>query len=349
MTSLSIDYKAVLFNEHHYYVGCIYSTNTLFVIDKDDKQLVSDINWRYNNNYLGTHHNYFHRHLMNEPFNGANYVDHISRNTRDNRRENLRITTQTTQNHNQHNKKRGSNLPKDCGIDASELPRHVSYLSYPTNPTDKHGDGFLIDINGLPSHISDNGRFSWKTRSRNYTLREKLNMCITKLKELRNTHIELRSIIKIETDDEDIRKELVKSFNDIVLISGYPKTIIDANIYQFKTDMVDTDLTQTEQECSKSKLILQKAGKKTISNLPEDCGIKHEDIPKYCYYVAKKYKKDKDNNITTNIERHDKFVIDRHPRLNKLGIRQWSTDGSKKKTTNEKFKELLDKLCELSS
>jgi hypothetical protein len=345
----NIDYMPVVFNNHHYYVGCIYDTNTLFVIDKDDKQLVSGINWHYTNNYLVGQHNYFHRHLMDESFDGSNYVDHISRNTKDNRRENLRITSQTTQNHNQHNKKRGSNLPKDCGIDASELPRHISYLSYPNDPNDKHSDGFYIDINGLPSHISANGRISWKTRSSDYTLREKLNMCITKLKELRNTHIELRSIIKIDTYDEQTRKELIKSFNEIIIISGYPKAIIEANIYEFKTDVVHTNLTMDDQQESKTKLNLQAAGKKKVIKLPDNCNFKHEDIPEKCYYVAKKYKTDKDGNYTTNVERHDKFVIDRHPELIKLGIRQWSTDGSKNKTTNEKFKELLDKLKELSS
>ena len=76
-------------------------------------------------------------------------------------------------------------------------------------------------------------------------------------------------------------------------------------------------------------------GRKAVSKLPEGCGVKVEDIPKYCYYVAKTDK------------RGDKFVIDRHPKFGE-GVRQWGTTGSSTKTTLEKFNMLKEKLNELN-
>ena len=73
-------------------------------------------------------------------------------------------------------------------------------------------------------------------------------------------------------------------------------------------------------------------GRKNESRLPPDCGVKIEDLPKYCYYTA------------ASETRGDKFTISVHPKLDK---KYWSTTSSKSKTTLEKFTMLMDKYNEL--
>lgn len=74
--------------------------------------------------------------------------------------------------------------------------------------------------------------------------------------------------------------------------------------------------------------------KKRSNNLPPNCGVKPEDLPKYCYYTPSRK------------NRGDGFVIERHPNLDK---RQWKTTESKKYTTLDKYNMLLKKLNELDS
>ena len=81
---------------------------------------------------------------------------------------------------------------------------------------------------------------------------------------------------------------------------------------------------------------MKNAGKK-CDNLPDDCGITIDQIPKYCYFRPESDK------------RGCKFVIDRHPKLVEQGIRQWATGESKKISILDKFKTLTDKLDELNN
>jgi hypothetical protein len=76
-------------------------------------------------------------------------------------------------------------------------------------------------------------------------------------------------------------------------------------------------------------------GKKTVANLPENCGVKQDDIPKYCYYRA------------ATSGRGDCFVIDKHPALVQSGKRTWNTTTKISKTTQDKFQDLIAKLSEL--
>ncbi len=49
--------------------------------------------------------------------------------------------------------------------------------------------------------------------------------------------------------------------------------------------------------------IINKTGRRHVSNLPENCKIKPEMIPKYCYYRPSTGKSG------------DAFIIDNHPKL----------------------------------
>jgi len=336
-------YELVSYRDNQYYVGYIEDTETLFVIDESDRGKIEN-NCSYYN-YVKIGHNYLHRHLIGEPFTGKNYVDHINRITRDNRRKNIRITTQTTQNHNQYKKDRKVELPLECNISPNDLPTHI----WLAKGDGEHGDRFVIEIKGLSDKF-EKGEYVWKSSSSSvYSLRVKLLMTILKLIEVREQYPEIKSITRINKGDELERKNSVDDFNNIIGLSNYPRGTIETNLVTFKTDIVDILFTPEEKLEALKALNIQSSGKKKESKLPPNCGVEFEDIPQYCYYCPKKYKKDNCNNPTNIIERSDKFVIDRHPALVKSGVRQWSTDGSKKKTTLEKYKELLDKLKDISS
>jgi hypothetical protein len=77
---------------------------------------------------------YFHQHIMNHYGQGttAVSVDHINQNKLDNRRENLRVVTQYTQNLNQSKKSRPdsnakNNLPENFPITREQIPSNIAF------------------------------------------------------------------------------------------------------------------------------------------------------------------------------------------------------------------------------
>ena len=110
-----------------------------------------------------------------EPFpgKGANEtIDHISRNPLDNRKENLRILSQSNQNINRNKYKRAVELPEGCTISVDDIPKHIWYVK----SNGGHGDRFAIELK--TEHIR------WKTTSsKHVSLCEKLEEAKTKLKE----------------------------------------------------------------------------------------------------------------------------------------------------------------------
>jgi len=108
-----ITYKDVVYNTKHYIVAKIYRNDNpiKFVFDKDDEEKVKKYFWHCTSvGYISSSiyidkkekQVLLHRLIMNVthfPGKGANEtIDHINRNPLDNRKENLRILSQTEQN-----------------------------------------------------------------------------------------------------------------------------------------------------------------------------------------------------------------------------------------------------------
>lgn len=152
----------------------------LFKIDKDDLEKVKSRNWFAASDYIGSNITiggvrkilYLHNFIMNNivfPGRGAkSSIDHINRDGLDNRKENLRLVTQSQQNLNQKKKKRTATLPE--GI--TEIPTHIWYVK----ANGAHGDRFGIDLK--------TEKIKWKgTSSKKLTIQQKLDEAIQKREE----------------------------------------------------------------------------------------------------------------------------------------------------------------------
>lgn len=201
-----VEYKSVTYKEKSYVIGTVIhnSTSLKFIIDEDDFEKVKSRHWYAvtNGKYIGTSIIiegkkkvlYLHNAIMNKlTFEGkgsTETVDHINRIGVDNRKENLRIVSQSQQNINQSQKQRKSCvLPEDCGLTPEDIPKHIWYIK----PNGLHGDRFGIDLK--------TEGIKWKTSSSKLlTLSEKLKQAKEKLEELYFTFPYLKPI---EPDDSD--------------------------------------------------------------------------------------------------------------------------------------------------
>ena len=201
-----ITYKDVEYNGKMYVVGTILFKGDPkhFVIDKEDEEKVKKRSWHFSSgHYIGstfyTKENekkelYLHNYVMNrlafDGKGGLETVDHINRNGLDNRKCNLRIITQSKQNLNQGNKTRKCTLPEGCGIEPSELPRHIWYIK----ANGLHGDRFGIDLK--------TEGIKWKTSSSKiFSLREKLEQAKKKLEEYYELYPYLRPELEPDTSE----------------------------------------------------------------------------------------------------------------------------------------------------
>jgi hypothetical protein len=182
-----ITYTNVVYNSKEYTVGSLISKerDIKYVFDTEDFHKVEGKSWHYASNAYISHgiivegkkkELYLHNLVMNRlgfPGKGSKEtVDHINRNGLDNRKENLRVLTQSEQNLNQSKKSRRIQLPEDSGLTAEDIPKHIWYVKANGN----HGDRFAIEFK------TEN--ITWKTTSSKMVLlKDKLQMAIAKLKE----------------------------------------------------------------------------------------------------------------------------------------------------------------------
>jgi hypothetical protein len=216
-------YKNVLYNNNNeYIVGTISSIHGTiqYLFDKNDEDKVKKRNWFITSTGYISSSDYdngkrklllLHRYILdipNFPGKGATEsVDHINRNPLDNRKENLRIVSQTEQNLNQKKKPRNNiQLPENSGLTSDDIPKHIWYIK----PNGMHGDRFGIDLK------TEN--IAWKTSSsKKLSLKEKLNQAKEKLEELYIQYPYLNPNI-----NENILKaqELNTSFEEIIAFAN---------------------------------------------------------------------------------------------------------------------------------
>jgi hypothetical protein len=347
-TIKDFNHEVVRYKNNDYIVCCVSFNDIykIFIADYEKKIDIINKSWHYANegNYIAhTHYTaqnikkelYLHNFVMGKlTFDGKGQqhtIDHISRNGLDNRKANLReVTSQTAQNFNQKRRERITELPAECGITTDQIPKNIYY----GKPNGLHGDFFYIELKGIPSLCPDGKKYSWKsTKSKAIALKLKLQQTIDKLFELKNENLELADVI-LDEDNEQIRKKLIEEYNDIIFLSHYPQEIINDNLIDFKTEITEFKLEDDDVQLNDKLKQIKDSGKKK-DNLPQDCHITIDMIPKYCYYKPE-----------TDL-RGGKFIIDRHPKLIQLGQRQWSTTESKKTPIQDKFKLLKEKLKEL--
>jgi hypothetical protein len=215
--SNDIVYKEINYNNKDYIVGKVIVKDSYkcFVIDKEDYSKIKDYSWHYtSNSYISHNVNidgqskalYLHNMVLsrlNFPGKGSKEsVDHINRIGLDNRKENLRVITQSEQNLNQSKKKRRIELPEDSGLMADDIPKHIWYVK----PNGSHGERFAIELK------TEN--ISWKTTaSKNILLKDKLEAA----KEQLEKYYKLYPYLNPNNEDKTNRiKELTESYNEII-------------------------------------------------------------------------------------------------------------------------------------
>jgi hypothetical protein len=210
-----ITFTEIYYNNNKYIVGKLQVKDDYkyFVIDKEDfikinniKLHIQSVNYVAHSVYIDDNKKemYLHNIIMNRygfPGKGATEtVDHINRNPLDNRKENLRIITQSEQNMNQTKKKRNVILPENSELTADDIPKHVWYVK----ANGDHGDRFAIEF--------ATEKIVWKTTSsKKVSLKEKLAQAKEKLQQLYEEFPNLNP-----DTDKDLIKELNESYNAIV-------------------------------------------------------------------------------------------------------------------------------------
>jgi len=187
------------------------------LIDKDDFPKIKEYSWHHISNGYISHtipvdetrrELYLHNFVMGRlgfPGKGSKEsIDHINRNGLDNRKENLRLITQTEQNLNQGRKVRTMVLPADSGLSVDDIPKHIWYIK----ANGHHGDRFGIDLK------TEN--IKWKTTSaKNVSLQDKLESAKTKLEELYGLYPYLNPD---HTDRSEEIEDLTESYNQIIKV-----------------------------------------------------------------------------------------------------------------------------------
>ena len=214
-----IDYYIVTYKDKKYIVGEVKFKDDYikFVFDEEDFEKVKKFNWHVaSGKYIGSSYYvwiddekrkmelYLHNLIMKrDAFQGkgqSETVDHINRIGFDNRKENLRILSQSEQNINQNAKKRTLILPDNFPIKAEDIPRHIWYVRANGN----HGDRFAIEFK--------TERICWKTTSsKSVSIQDKLRLAKEKLAELYTEYPYLNS----GTIDNSI-SELKASYEEII-------------------------------------------------------------------------------------------------------------------------------------
>ena len=302
-------YKIINYKNKEYIVA-ITDKNTPFIFDKDKLNILSNSNYYlHKTGYVYCRlesSTLLHRQIINCNFDGELYVDHINRITTDNRLSNLRLVSQSEQNKNQSKQKRNVVLPLFCNINPQDIPTFIWYIKANGN----HGDRWCVEITG---------KYIWKTTStKQLTTKCKFELAKKHLRNLIDNQQELFIGHCMNGELSNIGKQLEKEYIDILKLSeyNYDKNETLKNYLQENIDGLNDEEIKLINEFEENR-VNQKIDMK---------------IPKYCYYI-----KSTDN-------KGDGYCITRlHPKQKESG-KDWMTTKSKKVSTKEKYKQMIEYL-----
>lgn len=304
------------------------------VLNWKDFRAIKKLNkkWKYNENGLvSCHHTsngvkkevFIHELVMalnnrdNDLQNKRASIIHNNKIGLDNRRSNIMYDVQNKKhNRNSVKKKRTITLPKSSGVKVSEIPTYVWYMK----PNGAHGERFMIDV----------GDVQWKTTSsKKLSLRYKLEEAKHYLRDLQDTRPDLFENYSMNGEFTKQGKKLLKEYYRIVEGAGYDH--IDQVTRDGLTDMY---LKEKKMRNKLEKSLIEdfnigtkQRRRRCLNNLPEDCGVKVSDLPKYSYYRPA-YR-----------NRGDYFIVENHPDQE---CKTWQTTSKKSMSTLEKYNELMD-------
>lgn len=332
---MNLNYDKVRYrNKYYAIINSSYNDiDVPIIVDWEDIATIENINknWRCNKNGLITcYHTYknktkevaLHEIIMALFLKDSNKrkknrpIIHLNRIGLDNRRENLiyDIINKDT-NKNMKKKKRTINLPRSSGIKVEEIPTYIWYMK----PNGSHGSRFMVDI----------GNIKWKTTaSKRLSLRYKLEEAKEYLRQLRKEKPEYFDDYSMNGDLTKDGINLRNSFFRIVnKLDKYKHICNNRNNNNTSIYLKHGALTRKEKILLKSQgnLIKNTKRRRTINNLPKNCGLTSYDIPEYCYYRP------------AYNGRGGYFIVRGHPKQKKI----WQTSSSKKISIKDKYNDLL--------
>jgi len=332
-----------------------------FVIDDDDWNKVNkpNYNWRYVNTgqygYIACDVDknilYLHNLVMNRlTFTGkgsTESIDHISRNGRDNTKENLRLVNQSEQNYNQKARDRTIILPKDCGFTSDDVPKNVhikpAYKKNNTNIKIKDEDRIIkrlwVDVI-IEKALPNGDDIIWhSTSDMTVSLKFKLEQAKKYLRKCRNEYPKLFKQRNIECDYNDEAINLIKNYNAIISAANFNSCNSNLIPVPIKSDKLIENLTGlTDIEIEKlhdDSCIEGTNNRAFFSNLPKDCILTRDMIPSSCHYVPE----------TTKYGGY--FVIRSAIDPIKMDNKSWKTQQHKDMDILVKYKQMMDKLKEI--
>ena len=177
--------------EEYYIMDVSNDRYTLFDTESISKISQISQSWSVVNGYVVceisrnkkmTLHAYLMDYIGNGTTKDALTVSHINQNKLDNRLSNLKITTHSEQNKLVGKRNRRSNAkPLPDGIQQTDLPKYVTYNA--EYKKDENGERVLFrDYFRIETHPSQNDTVWSSSKSKTYTIRQKLEQAIEQLK-----------------------------------------------------------------------------------------------------------------------------------------------------------------------
>jgi hypothetical protein len=261
---------------------CYFSENSLDVISKDNFDKIPT--WYLNQNgYIASTYNgkslYMHQIIMNYYAHGnkKESIDHKNRNKLDNRSCNLRIITQSEQNKNTDKRKRKKNAKElPDGIKQSDMPKYVVYYKEILNKeTGRYREWFNVE-----KHPAQNNIKWCTTKSKEFTIQEKLKLAKNKLEDLnklvKNDSEEsyelieekLDNLSQLNANNEKMRYlnyKKINKLNELHRSSSYPDELDQSQDSDSDNFYDNNDIAYTL------------SSKKFNENLPESIGYFNVD------------------------------------------------------------------------